>query len=161
MANKKRYSAFHEDLLKDEKVKTVDNINGAALRGGNVTFFEEGDEFTVPEELLFVEDQFNGRPVYYLPIETTTGQVKNLYLTTFTKSVREYDSRNIPTGRRISAQGTVTDFAQDFVNHENGQQELAEALRGRTIRIDHVEYVNTKQGEGCRLTGIVTANFVE
>ena len=158
---KKNLAAFQEELLKNKNVKTVDNINGASLRGGEVTFFEEGDEFTVPEELLFVQDEFNGRPVYYLPVETTTGQVKNLYLTTFTKSVREYDSKNIPTGRRVRAQGEVTDFAQDYVGHENGQQELAEALSGRTIRIDHVEYVNTKQGESYRPTGVVTANFVE
>lgn len=158
---KKNLAAFQEELLKNKNVKTVDNINGASLRGGEVTFFEEGDEFTVPKELLFVQDEFNGRPVYYLPVETTTGQVKNLYLTTFTKSVREYDSKNIPTGRRVRAQGEVTDFAQDYVGHENGQQELAEALSGRTIRIDHVEYVNTKQGESYRPTGVVTANFVE
>lgn len=158
MANK-NYAAFQKELMKD--TKTVDNINGMALRGSAVTFFEEGDTFTIPTELVFVPGEFNGRPTAYLPVECEDGQVKNLFLTTFTKSVREYDSTNKPTGRRIKAQGTVTDFAQDYVGHENGQQELAEALKGKTIRVDHVEYVNTKQGDTYRATGIITANFVD
>lgn len=161
MANKIKYAEFQENILKNPKLKTVDNINGMALRGSAVTFFEEGDQFTVPEELVFVVDEFNGRPVAYLPVETEDGQTKNLYLTTFTKSVREYTEDRRPTGRRVSAQGTVHDFAKEYVDHENGQQELAEALRGKTIRIDHVEYINTKQGDIYRPTGVVTANFVE
>lgn len=102
--------------------------------------FELGDTFTIPTQFLVYEEKIGECANQFIFVETVNGNIKKFYPSQLSRRVSIYNSDGLPTGCKIYADGTASQFYKQFGTVVDGMN----ALKGKTIRVTDITKV-----QGC------------
>ena len=127
--------AIRKEIAKG--TKRVSGFSGGIP--GEPCGFELGDTFTIPTQFQVYEEKIGECANQFIFVETVNGNIKKFYPSQLSRIVSIYNSDGLPTGCKIYADGTASQFYRQFSTVTDGM----DALRGKTIRVTDIVKVQS------------------
>lgn len=118
----------------------ISKLPGATIHV-EIEYLDKGDIFEIPDRTnkAYMNPKFNNAPA--LPCTFSNGDIRNIYISTFTKSAIIVDSECIPTGAIERCDGTFVDEWRKYATNDDAWT----ALAGRKVEVTDVRLVNVRR----------------